>query len=121
MAEAGLHQQAIDPEIADLLAELKRRLERRFGDRFVALYLFGSRARGDHDPDSDVDVAVILDQTPPHPYEAKEEILDDTYELMLETGYYIQPWAIEVGALDNPNLHPSPNISRAVLRDGLRV
>ena len=65
MAEAGSPERVIEPEIADLLADLKRRLERRFGDRFVALYLFGSRARGDHEPDSDVDVAVILDQKMP--------------------------------------------------------
>jgi predicted nucleotidyltransferase len=77
---------AIEPEIAALMAELKHRLERRFDDRFVALYLFGSRARGDHDPDSDVDVAVILDQKMPRSYPAKSQLLDDTYELMLETG-----------------------------------
>jgi uncharacterized protein len=111
----------IEPEIANLLADLKRRLERRFGDRFVALYLFGSRARGDHEPDSDVDVAVILDQEMPRSYGAKRQLLDDTYELMLETGHYIQPWALEKGALERPDAHPSAQISRAVLRDGLRI
>ena len=121
MAEAGLNRRVIEPELVALLADLKRRLERRFGDRFVALYLFGSRARGDHDPDSDVDVAVILDQPMPDPYDAKLRVLDDTYELMLETGYYIQPWALEKGALEQPNAHPSPKISRAVLRDGIRL
>ena len=114
-------QHVIEPEIADLLADLKRRLERRFGDRLVALYLFGSRARGDHEPDSDVDVAVILDQKMPSPYAAKDLVLNDTYELMLETGYYIQPWPLEKGALESPDAHPSAQISRAVLRDGLRL
>jgi predicted nucleotidyltransferase len=118
MPESAL---AIEPEIAALLADLKRRLERRFGDRFVALYLFGSRARGDHDDDSDVDVAVILDEALPDPYEAKCRILDDTYDLMLETGYYIQPWALEKGALEDPSSHASAQISRAVLRDGIRL
>ncbi|MGH6942694.1 MAG: nucleotidyltransferase domain-containing protein, partial [Geminicoccaceae bacterium] len=89
MAEAIIAKRDIDPAIADLLADLKRRLERRFGDRFVTLYLLGSRARGDHEPDSDVDVAVVLDQDMPQPFEAKDQLLDDTYELMLETGYYI--------------------------------
>ena len=120
MVEA-IAKRTLEPEIAALLAELKRRLERRFGDRLVALYLFGSRARGDHEPDSDVDVAVILDQKLPSPYTAKDPLLDDTYELMLETGYYIQPWPLEKGALESPDAHPSPQISRAVLRDGLRL
>ena len=120
MVETAI-KRTIEPEIAALLADLKRRLQHRFGDRFVALYLFGSRARGDHDPDSDVDVAVVLDQKMPRPYGAKCQLLDDTYELMLETGYYIQPWALEKGALESPDAHPSPQISRALLRDGLRI
>jgi predicted nucleotidyltransferase len=111
----------VEQEIADLLANLKRRLERRFGDRFVALYLFGSRARGNNELDSDVDVAVVLDQEMPRPYGAKCLLLDDTYDLMLETGYYLQPWALEKGALESPDAHPSPQISRAVLRDGIKV
>jgi predicted nucleotidyltransferase len=45
MAETVAAEHEIEPQIAALLADLKRRLERRFGERFVALYLFGSRAR----------------------------------------------------------------------------
>jgi predicted nucleotidyltransferase len=111
----------IEPEIAALLADLKRRLERRFGDRFIALYLFGSRARGDHDPDSDVDVAVILDQKLPQSFDVTRQILEDTYDLLMETGFYIQPWPLEKGSLDDPPAHPDPRISRAIQRDGIRV
>jgi uncharacterized protein len=111
----------IEPEIAALLADLERRLERRFGERFVALYLFGSRARGDHEPESDIDVAVVLDQEMPRPFDVTREILEDTYDLLLDTGYYIQPWPLEKGSLDDPLSHPYPQISRAVLRDGRRI
>jgi hypothetical protein len=51
---------------------------------------------------------VILDQELPQAYDAKCQLLDDTYDLMLETGYYVQPWALEKGALENPDAHPSP-------------
>jgi predicted nucleotidyltransferase len=78
MAQTVTAEHKIEPEIAALLAALKRRLERRFGERFVAIYLFGSRARGDHEPDSDVDVAVVLDQEMPRPFDAKCQLLDDT-------------------------------------------
>ena len=111
----------IDPEIGVLLHRLKRRLERRFGERFVDLYLFGSRARAEHEPDSDVDVAVILDQKMPRPFDITREILEDTYDLLLDTGYYIQPWPLEKGSLDNPITHPYPKISRAVHREGVRI
>jgi predicted nucleotidyltransferase len=116
---AAKHQ--IEPEIAALLANLKRRLERRFGNHFVALYLFGSRARGDAEPDSDVDVAVILNQAMPRPFETTREILEDTYDLLLETGYYIQPWPLENGSLDDPDAHSYRRISRAVRREGIRI
>jgi uncharacterized protein (UPF0332 family)/predicted nucleotidyltransferase len=111
----------VEPEIDALLADLKDRLQRRFGERFVALYLFGSRARGDHEPESDVDVAVVLDQAMPRPFDVTREILEDTYDLLLDTGYYIQPWPLEKGSLDDPLSHPNPQISRAVLRDGRRI
>ncbi len=42
--------------IERLLAELKTNLMAIYGDRFKALYLFGSYARGEEDPESDVDV-----------------------------------------------------------------
>ena len=45
-----------------LLRDTVGRLERGFGDRLLAVALFGSRARGDARPDSDVDpLAVVRD------------------------------------------------------------
>ncbi len=49
----------IDPDLASVLGEIKEALEGVIGDRF-RLFLFGSRARGDHEFDSDVDLMVIL-------------------------------------------------------------
>lgn len=48
-------------ELDEALQELKRELEALYGDRLKGLYLFGSHARGEAEPDSDVDVAVVLD------------------------------------------------------------
>lgn len=45
----------------DLLA-FKSQVNQQFGERFKLLILFGSRARLEARADSDVDVAVILDQ-----------------------------------------------------------
>ena len=36
----------IDPAVRNVLNDLKRRLQRRYGERFAGLYLFGGRARG---------------------------------------------------------------------------
>jgi predicted nucleotidyltransferase len=45
----------VEPEFLALVEQLKQRLRRRFGNRFDGLHLFGSRARGDAEPDSDAE------------------------------------------------------------------
>ncbi|MEZ4595172.1 MAG: nucleotidyltransferase domain-containing protein [Chloroflexota bacterium] len=43
-----------------ILAELRSQLEELYGNRLVHLVLYGSQARGDALPGSDVDVLVVL-------------------------------------------------------------
>jgi predicted nucleotidyltransferase len=50
----------MQPEIKPILDELKRAFEAIYGDRLVKLVLFGSQARGDAEPGSDIDVLVVL-------------------------------------------------------------
>lgn len=42
------------------LMELKQSLGALLNDKLLKLVLFGSRARGDYDADSDIDVAIIV-------------------------------------------------------------
>lgn len=44
----------------DIVATLREELQRIYGRRLVKLVLFGSHARGDAEPDSDIDVLVVL-------------------------------------------------------------
>ena len=43
-----------------ILNEDRHRLESLYGDRMTRLVLFGSQARGDADPGSDIDLLVVL-------------------------------------------------------------
>jgi uncharacterized protein len=47
-------------EIKTLLEKLKSGLKQIYGEQFKQAYLFGSYARGDYDPDSDIDVLIVL-------------------------------------------------------------
>ena len=48
------------PAVRAAIAEAKARLEALYGDRLDRVVLYGSRARGDARPDSDVDLLVVL-------------------------------------------------------------
>lgn len=47
--------------ITNILAELRQHLERFYGSRLRSVWLYGSHARGDAQPGSDLDVLVVLD------------------------------------------------------------
>ena len=47
-------------KIRKLMNELKAGLVRIYGDKLKAVYLYGSYARGDYRPGSDVDVMILL-------------------------------------------------------------
>lgn len=46
--------------VSRIVAELREGLEELYGPRLERMVLFGSQARGDAAPDSDVDVLVVL-------------------------------------------------------------
>jgi predicted nucleotidyltransferase len=85
-------------------------------------YLFGSRARGDHDVDSDADVALVLDE----PAEGatiplKRGLSDLAFDVLLETGVYIQPVAIPEAHWRYPEGFRNPSLLHAIKRDGRRL
>lgn len=56
----SLHPEPVVPEAAKRFVELLK--QSLVSEKIVEVWLFGSYARGDHDADSDVDLAVILYQ-----------------------------------------------------------
>jgi predicted nucleotidyltransferase len=51
---------AVSENVRLALAELRRCFEQSYGDRLVHLILYGSQARGDAQPWSDIDLVVVL-------------------------------------------------------------
>jgi uncharacterized protein len=55
----GFDLKPVDGTAPRALEAFKARLTRCYREHLKAVYLFGSRTRGDHRPDSDMDVAVF--------------------------------------------------------------
>jgi predicted nucleotidyltransferase len=66
----------VPAHIRKLMKELKEGLLRIYGDQLKEIYLFGSYARGDYQPNSDVDVMIVLNN-----YESYGREIDRTGEL----------------------------------------
>ncbi|HET6513704.1 MAG TPA: nucleotidyltransferase domain-containing protein [Thermodesulfovibrionales bacterium] len=64
-----------------VLEELKRNLTELLGERLKKLVLYGSRARGDYDEDSDIDIAIIVRGLT---RELKNQILDMVADIEME-------------------------------------
>jgi predicted nucleotidyltransferase len=69
--------------------------------------LFGSRARGDHRPESDVDSAVLLRGSRGNFLNTKLSPADISYDVRLETGILIEPLPIGEEEWGHPARSPT--------------
>jgi len=71
------------PAVLPLLTELRQRLQAHHGARLAGVVLFGSQARGDAEPGSDIDVLAVLRGDDP-PGEADRAFARDlSYDMLL--------------------------------------
>ena len=81
------------PRVADardVAAAVAADLHGLYGERLVDVVLYGSQARGDAHPDSDVDLAVILDEVA-SPWEELRRMDDVLWRHTVESGLTVWP------------------------------
>jgi predicted nucleotidyltransferase len=80
-----------------ILSRFRAALAEVYGDRLERAVLYGSRARGDHRPDSDYDIAVFI-KDPGGFMEECEHLAEVTTDILLDTGAVISATPFRAGA-----------------------
>ncbi len=100
-----------------------RRVLSLIGERYniAEAILFGSRARGTHHPDSDIDVAVLLSgaQQPLMPIIC--DMADIAFDVLLETEILISPFPIWLDEWEHPETYSNPALLRNIDQEGIRL
>jgi predicted nucleotidyltransferase len=83
--------------------------------------LFGSRARGEFRPDSDVDIAVVLPGARGQFMTAKLMMADMAFDVLLDTGIRVEPLPVWEEEWAHPESHSNPALLRNIESDGVRL
>jgi predicted nucleotidyltransferase len=97
------------------LQELKERLTRDF--QLVEMRLFGSRARGEGDPESDLDVLIILEASD---WKIEDQIYNLAFELDLKYDVVLSTIIYSREEFDSP-LNRASGLYVELERDGVKL
>jgi len=89
----------------------------RFGMK--SAILFGSRARGTHNENSDADVAVLLAGQPQPVLKTSLDLADFAFDVLLETGINITPIPVWMEEWQHPQTHSNPLLLANIAKDGV--
>jgi len=110
---------ALDARRHAALADFVRRLRAAFGLHLVELRLFGSVARGDAAPDSDIDVLVVVEPDEDRA-RLERQAVDIAFDVNLAHDVFISPCVLTSSRLADPIWGRTPFLS-AVRREGVAL
>ena len=99
-----------------LLRRIKASLEAAFGDRLRGVVLYGSEARGEATPDSDIDIMVLL-TGPVALGRDLRTIIDALYPLQLEMDRILEAFPVD----EEDYLRGEYAWYREAQKDGIRI
>ena len=92
-------------------------VRQHYGVRLVDIFVFGSRARGDANEDSDVDLAIILQDGDWTFWTEKLQLSDRVHDALVEHELYIQAWPVRYSEWLDPGKHRNPRFVASMKRD----
>lgn len=114
-----LHNRILDSATAETVNAFVERVEAVFPVRNIIL--FGSRARGHFQNDSDADVAIVLSGPLGRFMTTKLEMADMAYDVMLKTGIRVEALPIWEEEWANPDEYRNPMLLHNIEREGVLI
>jgi predicted nucleotidyltransferase len=103
------------PKDAAALKEFVEKLREILGNDLIEVKLFGSKATGKDQPDSDIDVLVAVDKGG---VDVEDKVLDVAFETNLKHDIYISPRVIDRATLTDPVWRITPFL-KAISDEGI--
>jgi uncharacterized protein len=97
---------------------MQRLRERRLVREVI---LFGSRARGTHRPDSDADIAVVLQGEHGNRTAAALEMAGIAFDVMMDTGILVEALPLWADDLEFPGPFRNRRLLERIRREGVRL
>ena len=115
------HHSRVDSATADAVQRFMARVQdsQTLPGSMIATLLFGSRARGEQRPDSDADVALLLDGEHVSRVDVALHLADIAFDVMLETGILIEAIPLWEDEWAHPERFSDPALIEQIRREGV--
>ena len=111
------------PRIDHNTEEAVRRFLALIASRYdmAGAIVYGSRVRGTHRPDSDADVAILINGEHQRVLTTTLAMADLAYDVLLETGINISPLPVWIDQWEHPERYSNPALLHNIAKEGVRL
>ena len=112
-------QLGIDPKTEEAVRRFLALIASRYD--MAGAIVYGSRARGTHRPDSDADVAILINGEHQRALTTTLAMADVAYDVLLETGINISPLPVWLDQWEHPERYSNPALLHNIAKEGVRL